>query len=480
MPITVGYEPMGAIGQLANYAGQGQFNQQQTENVQRGYQLALQQQGQALDYQQSVNAINAQMQMQAAQQANQRYMQEVEGQYGLTRDQQRYEYGASDNEQDRALRAYQGEQEQFLATQKAMVDSGDFRFDYSPKQKQQMAQLHDSMDRINSDPSLTPQERTLAFRQANAQMLQIKPRAMPQEKGPSVEEWANDNIMQLGDGVFVARDSKNNPRFFQPRTEKAEKEKPTFTQKDIDAARKTLAETHGGQLLDPAAVPDEIVTNYLANNRKLLDAMNQGHRATQQQGSQPQPSGNSGQLPHGQPAAQQPAPQQPQEVQPWDQRAAAVPPAVIDPQNATPAESSQYGQWMMQHAMTAKQPMSVQEFMDSNMLAIEALGPDALKPENRKAAEDSMAVLYKDYLGKFEDVKRIGIVGLVPPAERNDLMRQKRAIEPYMDSVLNNKAKTMPRVAMRRLRQLTTKFPEIFPPQIHEWIAMSEEQDDDE
>lgn len=243
MPITVNYQPQaGALGALALMAGHGQYLDHQrqlalAEAAQRGDQAARQQQLALQGQQQQLDAQRNQQQfgLQARQQMLDAYSKQaglgLQAQSQAAGDQARQEQMALDAWGKQAGLAQQQEHEQFqaavgqqgaqdaFARQQAAADQQQqreqdmFEWKYTANQEHQMGELNQALDWIDQQQGssqITPDQATNMKWEVQQQLAGMKPRQMPKQRPPNVQDELQNRMTQddAGNTYILQPDGK--------------------------------------------------------------------------------------------------------------------------------------------------------------------------------------------------------------------------------------------------------------------------------
>lgn len=200
MPITIGYEPVGAIGRAAGVAGraQGQRDRRQDDLQEAQHVAGVQEANARLQLQQQQMALQEQARQQAL--VADLYKFNVGTQAGLYSDQQRMQYGAGMDAQNFA-------QQQALAQQQAQLQQEQFDYQFSTKQKAEFSKYQNGIDWANqqrTSGNMTDEQANELIGLYKAQAAGINPQAVLKTKPPpSIEEEMQSRVKTGADGTYI-------------------------------------------------------------------------------------------------------------------------------------------------------------------------------------------------------------------------------------------------------------------------------------
>jgi hypothetical protein len=191
MAITLDYTPFPAVAELALSAGYGRARQQERENQQREYQLALAAQGQANQAAYQQQALGQQAYQREADRQFDVYRQQM-----IAQNQQRMFESAQARDM---LRMQYGEAGDMLHDNAMLEKQG---FQYSPDQQNYLNKLDEDWHAAELDEAIDPMQRASLF----AQYIQKKSIVRPTAPRPkTADEVVEDNWVTrtLKDGTVV-------------------------------------------------------------------------------------------------------------------------------------------------------------------------------------------------------------------------------------------------------------------------------------
>ena len=206
MPITIGYEPVGAIGQAALFAGRAkgrkEAREEQLERRKLRHQIGRDQAQLALQAQQQASQEQYRQQQLAAD----LYKFNTSQALGLQGDAMRYQYGLAQGQQDLAGIGLQAQARSQLEAQQAQQQQDLWQYQFTAKQRDEIGRYQNARAEIEAGRGTLwdDQQTDLLLTGVSAKLAGINPQLVLQKpKAPPVQDYLAENVFENEAGTYI-------------------------------------------------------------------------------------------------------------------------------------------------------------------------------------------------------------------------------------------------------------------------------------
>jgi len=206
VPITIGYEPVGAIGQAALFAGRAkgrkEAREEQLERRKLRHQIGRDQAQLALQAQQQASQEQYRQQQLAAD----LYKFNTSQALGLQGDAMRYQYGLAQGQQDLAGIGLQAQARSQLEAQQAQQQQDLWQYQFTAKQRDEIGRYQNARAEIEAGRGTLwdDQQTDLLLTGVSAKLAGINPQLVLQKpKAPPVQDYLAENVFENEAGTYI-------------------------------------------------------------------------------------------------------------------------------------------------------------------------------------------------------------------------------------------------------------------------------------